>query len=494
MSSSPFSKKSEADQAGILVWGKVLADAAGAITPIVVVRLLSQAEVGQWASVMVVYQTVGLLFSGGFPRVVLYALAGRPDEERKATAHRLLRLMFILGAVVALSLFAAGLLGQGAPDPSALHYLPYIALYALFDMPLRLMPNLMLAEGRARISAGISVTRSLGATIAVIVPSAVGLGVPGVLLGTVLVGALHLGAFLIMVHGLYPDAKGRGGMSTRELVRFGAPLGLTEIAAALNQRLDMWLVILFLPVAAAAEYKVGAWQLPLVATMAYSTGSSYLPRLTRLFAAGRAAEAIEVWHGTIRKLALVAIPMGTAFMVGAEDFVTAAFGPDYARAAWVLRAYAFITAGRVAAFGPVLVAAGRPGYLAAAAVFTLLSNLAVSWPLVATLGFVGPALGTALAFIPMVAFYCAAIARASQRPLWGIFPLVSLVRVIAAALPGIAFALAIETWAGLPPIPAFVAIALTVFGVFGLVGTVSGLITREDWRFVGRWAGLSIFR
>jgi O-antigen/teichoic acid export membrane protein len=255
----------------------------------------------------------------------------------------------------------------------------------------------------------------------------------------------------------------------------------------------MWLVIAFLPVAAAAEYKIGAWQLPLVTTVAYSTGNSFLPRYTELYAAGRAPEAIALWHGTIRKLSLLAIPMGTAFMVGADAFVVGVFGEAYARSGSVLRAYAFLTAGRVAAFGPMLVAAGRPGLLAWAAAFTLVSNLVISLPLVVSLGFVGPALGTAIAFVPMVGFYCVAIARASGCPVWGIFPLASIARVVAATLPGVVGALALEAYGGLPPLLAFAGISGIVFGSFAIVATATGIVTRDDWVYVRRWLGLRVF-
>src|SRR5690606_12625724 len=112
------------------------------------------------------------------------------------------------------------------------------------------------------------------------------------------------------------------------------------------------------------------------------------------------------------------------------------------------------------------------------------ANLVLSVPLVFTIGFLGPALGTVLAFIPMVAFYCWCIAQASSVPTRQIFPLRAFLQVAAVvlvtAIPGILF-----KWFVAPTLVVdLVGLAVLQRLAFGISGTLVGQITREDWRFL----------
>jgi peptidoglycan biosynthesis protein MviN/MurJ (putative lipid II flippase) len=128
------------------------------------------------------------------------------------------------------------------------------------------------------------------------------------------------------------------------------------------------------------------------------------------------------------------------------------------------------------------------------ALLTLASNAALSVPLVFALGFVGPALATALSFIPMAIVYNLYIAKAAGVRLGETFPLGGYLRVVgAAALPATAavvFKLTVE----LHPALMFVAIAGIVLLGWAVVGTLFRLIEADDWAFVRRWLRLGVFR
>src|SRR5690606_3364638 len=176
------------------------------------------------------------------------------------------------------------------------------------------------------------------------------------------------------------------------------------------------------------------WQIPLITTVAYSTGAVYLPHFKQLFETGRAREAIGIWRTSVQKVSLITVPVATVFIVGAEEFIILAFTEEYVAAAAVFRLYCLMLLLRVAHYGAVIVAAGRPGLVLRAAAWTLATNAVLSVPLVLWLGFVGPALGTALAFIPTVIIYCKYIAKASGVGLTEVFPLLAWCKVLLTAL------------------------------------------------------------
>ena len=508
----------EATQAGILVWGSVAARAVKSIAPLVILYLMGESDVGAFAALMLVYQTIVVMLSAGFPRAVLYFLADRTPRARRLIVSRLTRITFVLGAFagvlfVLLGVFGPGLveqLGRWAVESlgretdtsggvaDTLRYLPLLALFALFDVPSRLLPNILLAEARPRASAGVGVVQSLGMACATLVPAALGWGVPGIAIATAGFGVAYGVMFLLVLRSLYrglgepPSESGIPGSA--ELIRYCLPLGLTDIVTTLNTGLDLWLITLLFPLESVAHYKAGAWQIPVITTIAYSVGAVYLPRFASLHRSGKPREAIRIWRESARKVALIVVPLTLVFIVGAEELVGMVYPEGYGPSAGVFRAYCFLTLARVTAFGSLILAAGRPKLVLYAASLSLLANALISVPLVLAFGFLGPAVGTALAFIPTVALYCTFIARAWRVPLSFTFPLWGYLRVLLVAAPAIAGALAIKLllpWGiGL----AFACEAVVILGGYALVGTVVGLIKPEDWRFAANWARMRVLR
>ncbi len=514
---APPERKSEAEQAGVLIWGKIAAKFSEGLAPLLIVRMLGEADVGAFAALMLIYETVLVLLTAGMPRAALYFLADRDLADRRATVVRMSRFMLGLGAAAGVVLALVGWFGNDAlqvlgdwmvatfgtersDEPSLgpeFAYLPLLGLYALVDVPTRLLPNVLLAEGRARASAGVGVIRSLGMVCALLIPAALGFGVLGIMAGTVLFGFVYAGfalAWLAPLYAAVPVAErgviGRNLPGLRELTRYAISLGITDIVARLNTSLDMWLIVLFFTATDVAHYKSGAWQIPIITTVAFSVGDVYLPRFAKLFQEGKGREAIAIWRESIAKVSLIVVPVALVFVVGAEEFCELAFTAAYLPGAPVFRCYCLLTMARVAVFGNVMLAAGKPEYVLRSAGFSLVANLVISVPLVFALGFIGPALGTVIAFVPTVFAYCWFIAKASGVRVGETFPGWAYFRVVLACAPLAGVALAFKLLVSWHPALMFVIEALILLVGYSLFATAIGLITREDWRFVSAWARL----
>lgn len=502
------SRKSEADQAGILLWGRIGVMVAEAVTPLLIVRILDKPQFGAFAALMLIYSTVAVVLTAGFPTAVLYFLADASPSTRRATMRLFNRVMIGAGVLMGLGLGAAGWFGpallvefgarigsSGEGVAKDLHYLPLLGLFAVFDLPTRLMANLLLAEDRARTSAGIGIIRSLTVTVATLVPAALGYGVGGIMVGIVAAGFGHAMIYVGIMRSLYEGVEPVvTPLSVRTLLAYCIPLGATQIAITLNSSLDQWLIISLFPVERVAIYKSGAYQLPLITTIAYSVGAVYMPRFTKLFNEQKARAALEIWRGSCLKVSLIVVPTALAFIVAAEEFTVLAFTVEYAEAAGVFRAYCFLVLARVTAFGAVMMAAGKPSYVLRSSVLTLLANLVISVPLTWWLGFYGPAIGTVVAFVPTLCFYNWYIAKAAGVSFRETFPLLAYLKIVAVALIPTAGAVAFKLGFDAHPALMFAGeVAIVALG-WALIGTMAGLIEDEDWGYVRRWARLDVLK
>ncbi len=63
---------------------------AEAVMPFFIARLLGKADVGALSSMMLVYGTLSVVLTAGFPAAILYFLADRRLSERAAVVRRIL--------------------------------------------------------------------------------------------------------------------------------------------------------------------------------------------------------------------------------------------------------------------------------------------------------------------------------------------------------------------------------------------------------------------
>lgn len=478
------------------MFGKALATVSEAVVPIVIVRLLGKTEVGVLTAVLVFYSTASLLLSTGFPSALFYFLPTRSPAERGCVARKLALLLTLLGALLGVAMLALGTLAESANlglaggifDVSTLGLITALALYPLGDVPSRMLPNLLVLEERTRAAAAFGIVKATGMAAATLLPILLGASLQWVLLCVGFFGLVQGLLLLLALRWLYPGRWScRSTVSVRELIKFSIPLGLTDVVSRLNNQLDRYLIGLSFPAARFAEYHAAAFQVPVVGDISYSVGRVYAADFAVLFKQGKARKAMALWRASIHKTSLLVLPTTCVFLIAAEEVIELLFTADYLSAANVFRLYCCLLLGRVATFGSVIIAAGRPRLVVQAALVTILSNVAISVPCLYFFGFVGPALGTALAFIPSAVYYCYCIAMASGLRLRETFPLLGYLKVLATAalavIPAVLFKVSVQAPAGLK----LAGIAVLVLLSFGVLGTLFRQITSEDWRFARRY-------
>ncbi len=496
--SDRHSGAAQARSTGILVIGNTAATLADIVTPLLLVRLLSRDELGILGGLLIIFQTATMIGAGGLPRALLYFLPERPPQEQHTLAWRLMGLSAGLAALATCAIliwagFQATMAEEGVDRPLAL--LPWVALYVGLDIPTRMLPNMLVAADRARSAAATSLLRSLGITAATLLPAALGAGNEAILIALCLWSGCYFAATLAWFQRIHPMGHRCPSPTTlNAMLRFAIPLGITDMVNILNKGIDRFLVMAVFATAVWADYQVGAWQIPVLSTIAYAAGSVQMPVFRSFYERGEKELVVATWRASIAKVSLVVVPLTVAFMVAAPAFIRIFFTDEYTGAVPIFRWYTVLTLGRVAVYAAPMLAAGRSDFVLYASALTLVSNIVVSVPLVALVGPTGAAMGTALAFIPSVAAYTWFIAKATSVRWRAVFPITRWLLVVAHAGASAAAVAGGLSLLHLPD-PAELAVTLVgVCGVFALLGTATGLISRDDWRFALDWVSLRIMR
>ncbi|MEM6296673.1 MAG: oligosaccharide flippase family protein [Myxococcota bacterium] len=489
----PTKKRSVSKDASVLVVGNVLATIADILAPLLIFRLTGKDEVASLSALLLTYNTLALLLLAGFHQSITYFLPGRSLAERAAVARKVVRLLMVLGAVCGGLLFVVGKFGTSVieavgtfeGDATDLSPLMFLVLFPVGDLPARILPNLAVVEGRPKVAAGYGVFRSLCISVATVLPLALGFEPSAVAMCLSVVAFAQLGFVNVVLGRCYAAAERIASpVSTKEMVKFGVPLGATDMVASLNNRFDQLLILTNFPDAIFAAYRAGSYQIPVITRVPYLVTTALAPSMVEAFREGRARDALNDWRHAIGKVSLIVVPSTLVFFVGAEPMVRIVATDAYLEAVPVFRWYTLLSMMRVAAFGTVIVAAGHPKYVLHAAVVSFGFNVLLSVPLMLGLGFIGPAMGTTLAFIPIVAFYISKIAKATGIPYRDIFPLGRYLRVVAVASVGAAIAWIVADAVDVPAIVELLLIAVIVLGCFAGLATATKTMVAEDWAFI----------
>jgi len=487
-------------QVGLVVLSRFVTAVADLLGAVVLVRVLEKEVYGALALLLVLHLTVGTLLQLGVPQSVLFFLPrATTPGQRKGFALQTVRVLATFGAV------GAGLvllLGLGFSDrflsgrAELAPLVPLIALGLLLDYPGRAHQQTLIALDRHGTAAALNLALALGHLAALIVPSALGLPLAAVIGAWCAFSAVRLavglGVPLLVFRGVRAERLDGG---VREQLGYSLPIGLAGVVGTINIQLDKLLVAGLFTAATFAEYSVAARELPLVGILPYTVASTILPRLAGLAAApGGARHALDLWHASIRRVALVMLPVAAFLMGAASTIVVLLYTDDFAAATPVFFVYLCVLPLRVTSYGVMTQALGRPRDTLWGAMIGMVTNIALSLALVGPLGVLGPALGTVAAQAAAVAWFVVRIAQATGSGISGVFPWAAWLRTaLVAALPALPLPWLFSAWSAAPAITLAVAAPVYVAAYLALA-RLAGLLGAEERAYVAAWLRLEPLR
>lgn len=474
-----------AEGAGLVSVGGVLANIIDLLLVVFLARTLDKTTFGLLAFAFMLQTTVRAIGSLGLPEALFYYVPKLGPRVERSMGLWSGALLFALAIPVSLLLGLGGSLVVSTFDLSqdSQLLLTYLAVYVLADFPSQVLPSFLLARRSYTTSFVVTLGFQGGRFASVVIPAALGASIEGILFWFVAVAWIRLAVYLVYFVLVVKGDLRREGWRRRDLFIFGAPMAASRIVGRLNRELDKYMVLWLFTPAIYGVYTVGAQEIPLVSSIAYSVTSALLPTLVIRFDEGDHTGFLRLWHGSMVKAASIMMPVFFSLMVVAGDLMVLVYGAGFAEAAIPFRVYLCLLPLRLCGYGAVVRALGQTRPVMLSAILALVVNAALNYPLFLAFGFAGPGMASVLAQLSAIVFLLMTIRMSLEISWREVFPLGSVARVMGvaglAAIPLAALNLGMEN----PLIGVAAGLPLYVLSYL-VLARMTGVISANDLRYL----------
>lgn len=487
--SSTFSGSDLAFKASTLVMSKAVGAIARLLGIVFLARLLPKEDFGVTSFVLITYIAVSTLTSIGLPDSIYFFFEKYPEAKR-AVYRRLAALLVCMAVIGAVILLGAAYIAEARGYAATGMILPLILLLFI-DLPVAPINHGLIAIGYVKLAASLNVVLSLVLFLALVIPPVLGLPKEAIAYAFLLYGLVRMILLLYFYrrHILADSDLPRPNQLTKELFRYAIPLGIANVTWKLNQIVDKYVVMFFLPVAVFAEYSAGSWEFPVIPIIASSTAMVMMSELIRRHVGGNHKSVAALWVRSIEKISLIVLPLMVLIIVVSEELVITLFSADYA-VAWVVFAiYSLSLLQRVCDNGMLLRAINETPIITRWALYTLALNFLLSVPLVIWVGMAGAAVATVCANIVTWFYALRKASNALNVTMEELFPFRVYARTLLVAVMSALPVILIDDYFfahAAVVLTLKIALYLVVFSIFSLLFRVC---SKQDWMFVGRLVG-----
>ena len=478
-----------ASKASVLVVSKAIGGLTRIAGIAILARFLPKPEFGLLSFALLTYLTVTTLAQLGLPSSVFYYLGIVKPAAHRAFVLLISRILFFIALGGAVLLVLVGLIAS-ARGYDVVELMVPLALLVVLELPTYHIQNVLIARGKAKQSAWITIVFSVVLLAAMVGPALLGRPIQQVCYA--LVG---YGAFRVVVTGwCFSRELDRTGVTlpsgtVRQVLSYSVPLGIADLLWKVNQFIDKYIVMFLLPVVIFAEYSVGAWEVPLVPMIATSVASVMMIPFVSSYMEGNKERLLTLWTQSITKVSIMVLPLMVLFVITSRELIMLLFSRDYEGAAIVFSVYTLTLFQRVADYSAVLKAINKTRVVTGWAGLTVILNLLLCVPFVLWLGMIGAAVSTLLATFIAWFFVLIALSQVLDVPLREVFPFGFYSRTLTVAVVSAIPAVVAARWIDASEAFDLLIKIVVYFAVFSLLATLTGLAQAKDWRFLASLVG-----
>jgi len=433
----------------LIIAGRIAGFVAAFVTPLILVRIFDLETFGTYKQWFLLYITLLTITQIGMSESLLFFL---PKADGLAGRYVMNSVLFLtaMGTVAAaLLVLNAEAIARWMSNPALEPLIPLLALYLLLMQASIGLETVMTARSAYRSAAVAYAVTDVTRVLFLIVPVLIAPSLRSLLYGAVAFAVLR---FLYTGHYFWRTFRGSfrpDAVCFTQQLAYALPFALAVVASIAQENLHQYAVSGLFEAATFAVYSVGCLQIPLVDLVATTVCNVMMVGMSTAIHSGRESQVIDLWHDTVRKLAIVFFPLGALLLIVAHDLIVMLFTETYAASVPIFRV------GVVAVFfaaipmdGLMRVYAKTNVLLAINLVRLAMIALLIHWS-ISSFGLVGAmlvtvlalALGKAIGLGAAASMWHVGVGRLLPwRPLWLI-----VVVSLTAALPALAVAYGLQT-------------------------------------------------
>ena len=321
----------------VLILGRGVGCAATFLIPVALARAFDPALFGTYKQLFLVFATLYYIAQIGMAESLFYFVPRDAKEAGRYALNSVLALS-AMGVVTLLGLWAAApRVAAMMGNPALVDGLPWIGLFLFLMLVSSGWEILLMARGRYKEAAAAYAGSDIVRALALALPGVILGSVKAVLAGAVVFAVVRLVATVITLRREFPGSLAPDRALFRRQLAYTIPFGAAVVVEILQTNLHQYVVSARVAPAVFAIYAVGCLQIPVIDLISGPSGNVMMVRMA---APGIDAPGmLALFHGTIRKLALVFFPMAAFLMVSAHDIIESLFTSRYAASAPIFVAW-----------------------------------------------------------------------------------------------------------------------------------------------------------
>lgn len=322
--------RSLGSQSALILVAKVIGFALSFALPLLIVRYLTQNEVGVYRQIFLVINNAVAILPLGMGMSAYYFLA-REHHLRKPTVLNILLFLFVLGGMAFLGLWMfPGVLDQIFHHEELTDLAPLAGVVIWLWIVGSFLEIVALANREVWLATLFIISAQLSKTILMFAAVFAFASAEGFLYAAIVQGALQAAILFVYLRSRFPGfLRSFDPAFFRRHLAYSLPFGLAGILFTFQTDLHNYFVGYKFTPAEFAIYAYGCFQLPLIGLMTESVTSVMIPRISGLQHENNKREILRITGRAMDKLSLVFFPLYAFLLVTADTFVITLFSRDY---------------------------------------------------------------------------------------------------------------------------------------------------------------------
>jgi len=317
-------------QSAWLLFAKVTGFAFSFLLPLLVVRYLTQGEVGVYRQVFQVITNAVMILPLGVSISAYYYLS-RERERRASAIFNILIFNFFIGGAACLFLyFYPQILGNIFHNEEITRLAPRIGVVIWLWIFSAFLETVAVANQEARMATVFIILAQFTKTLLMVSAVILFTTVESFVYAAMIQGVLQTIVLLIYLNSRFPrfwtsfDFK-----FLREQLIYALPFGFAGLLWTLQTDIHNYFVGYRFSASDYAVYAYGCFELPLIAMISESVSSVLIPQMSKLQARGDKREMIRLVARTMQKLSFFYFPIYAFLLITAHTFITTLFTRNY---------------------------------------------------------------------------------------------------------------------------------------------------------------------